>query len=66
MRLPMRSTRFPGIQAFLWAVLAAVLEAALRRREVLWRVANILPLAFGAGIAFVVGRLLGLALIEIF
>ncbi len=62
----MRSTSFPGIQAFLWALLAALLEAALRRRASLWRVLSVLPLVFAAGIAFVIGRLLGLALIAIF
>jgi hypothetical protein len=62
----MGSTSFPGIQAFLWALLAAMLEAALRRRTELWRVVNVLPLVFGAGLAFVIGRLLGLVLIGIF
>jgi hypothetical protein len=62
----MSSSPFPGIQAFLWALLAALLEAALRRRTQLWKVVNVLPLVFGAGLAFVIGRLLGLALIGIF
>jgi len=51
-----------GLQAFLWAVLAALLEAALRRRNSFTRAVNVLPLALGAGIAFVIGRMIGLAL----
>jgi len=51
-----------SLQAFLWAVLAALLEAALRRRNSFTRAVNVLPLVLGAGIAFVIGRMIGLAL----
>ncbi|OGO12699.1 MAG: hypothetical protein A2Z66_00935 [Chloroflexi bacterium RBG_13_66_10] len=62
----MRSPFLAGLRAFLWAFVATLLEAALQRRMALWRVINVLPLAFGAGIAFVVGRIVGLALTGVF
>jgi hypothetical protein len=55
-----------GLKALFWAILATLLEGALRHRASIWRVINILPLVLGAGIAFVLGRIVGLALSGVF
>jgi hypothetical protein len=51
-----------GLQAFLWALVAAILEAVLLRRSALGWAMVLAPLALGSVAAFLMGRLLGLAL----
>jgi hypothetical protein len=51
-----------GLQAILWAAVAALLEAALRRRSSIRRAIGVLPLVLGGGITFMIGRMIGLAL----
>jgi hypothetical protein len=55
-------TTASGLRAFFWALVAAILEAALRRRgALLWSLA-LAPLVLGSVAAFMMGRLVGLAL----
>jgi hypothetical protein len=54
--------RIAGLQTIFWAIVAAILEAILRRRSALgWAVA-LAPLGLASLAAFLMGRLVGLAL----
>jgi hypothetical protein len=56
------AARIASLQAAFWAIVVAILEAILRRRTVLGWAAALVPLGLASLAAFLVGRLVGLAL----
>jgi hypothetical protein len=56
------AARIASLQAVFWAIVVAILEAILRRRSALGWAAALVPLGLASLTAFLMGRLVGLAL----